>query len=137
MRKENQERYYRSYTRLERYIDNIMIIKVVTDATVAIIMTLFVSSDGFWPIWWIKSSVVVFIEKLFALTVFVIDTRSETIGVVVVVVPFVVIVRVTAVAIVLFAADVLDVCVVDTNCFTGSIKMKSFINVVFITLNNG
>ena len=50
MRKENQERYYRSYTRLERYIDNIMIIKVVTDATVAIIMTLFVSSDGFWPI---------------------------------------------------------------------------------------
>ena len=45
MRNENKK-YYKSYARLQRHIDKMMIIKVAADATVAIIITKFLSSSS-------------------------------------------------------------------------------------------
>ena len=116
-----------SYVRFQMYIVKTMIVKVATDTTAAIIMMFFILSDGFWPSSLFKPLVVEFVEELFALTFFVIDTGFETIVSVVV----------ALVVVAVVVVDVLGVCVVDANRVIGSWIKKNFVNTGFKILNSG
>ena len=105
MRNENKK-YYKSYARLQRHIDKMMIIKVAADATVAIIITKFLSSssDEF---------------RLNLLSEFALAAIVEGVVVSAVAIGFVVFIAVTM-AVVVVVTDVPGPGVVDTNRRIGS-----------------
>ena len=116
------------------------IIKVATDATVAIIITIFLSSsNGFRLNGLSELLLVAFVERAETLfdgivegaeSVFVlIDLGREALLVAIIVATVAVVVVVVVVVVVL--TDVLDACVVDTNRVIGSSIKKIFVNIGF------
>ena len=111
----NENRKCKSYARLHRHINKMMIIKVATDATVVIIIITFLSSSGeFWFNVLSEPSVASIAESVVVLFV--------------VVIIFVVVVAIIAVAVVVLA-DVLGAGVVDKNRVTGSWIKKTCVNI--------
>ena len=105
------------------------IIKVATDATVAIIITIFLSSSNGFRLNGLSEllldGIVEGAESVFVL----IDLGREPLLVAIIVATVAVVVVVVVVVVVL--TDVLDACVVDTNRVIGSSIKKIFVNIGF------